>query len=535
MEDYSRTPNRSITPFDSSYNTDTDKEYIGFLDKHHQSSHKRVISSDLKYFKVDSSPNIGNFCSSCIRLERQIFDLKKKLSREKDKFETREKHIRQLDSLLQIKDKRLKEEEAALRNEENNLGFEYEELKKIISELSQEKIHLENNNKALSKENAAINLGLKKSEIKVNELLKKMKKYEDGQSSIEEDIRSTILRNLEIRESNLNKKETEISLEYQKLNYENDLLEEKNFKLAYFEQNLLMQEQSIKLKFEELSSFSNELERSRMKLQQDQSKFEQEASNQLAQLKSKDSQILNQEKALKAKLAQVDIELEHLDTLKNKLQEQKMILDKEIHSYKNLQLEIVREPQEHSEFESDAGYEEKERYIEEMIERLNEEEKKFSERWAGFKKTEDNLRKEIEFYKVKCEELEQQLIGKDNCQFLDEDFQDRVANLQNKEEELINYEKNLEKEREEIDKTAELVKSLNMELIEQKKIQEEDEARIKIEKEKIVELLRVQEERIKMIAVKESELLKFKEELIGKEKELQVKEKNQSTPELTED
>lgn len=535
MEDYNRTPNRSMTPFDSSYNTDTDKDYLHYLDKHHQSSHKRVISNDLKYFKIDSSPSIGNFCSSCIRLERQIFDLKKKLSREKDKFETREKHIRQLDSLLQIKDKRLKEEEAALRTEKNNLSLESDELKKLISELSQEKIHLENNNKALNKEIAALNVGLKKSEIKVNDLQKRLKKYEDGQSSIEEDMRSTILRNLESRESSLNKKESEISLEYQKLNYENDLLEEKNFKLAYFEQNLLMQEQSIKLKFEELSSFSNELERSRLKLQQDQSKFEQEASNQLSQLKSKESQLVNQEKALKAKLAQVDIELEHLDSLKFKLQEQKMILDKEIHNYKSLQFEIVREPHEHSEIESETGFEEKEKYIEEMIERLNEEERKFSERWTGFKKTEDSLRKEIDFYRTKYEELEQQVMGKDNSHYLDEDYQEKIANLQNKEDELINYEKNLDKERMEIDKTAELVKSLNMELAAQKRTQEEDEARIKAEKEKIVELLRVQEERIKVINGKEAELARFKEELIAREKEIQAKEKIQSAPEISED
>ena len=167
MEDYSRSPHRSITPFDSSDNTDTDKEYQGFLDKNRQQGHKRVISSELKYFKKDSSPIIGHFCSNCIRLERQILDLKKKLSREKEKFETREKHIRQLDSLLQIKDKRLKEEEFALRTEKENLGFEYDELKNFISELNQEKIHLENNNKDLSKENAALNLKLKKSEIQV--------------------------------------------------------------------------------------------------------------------------------------------------------------------------------------------------------------------------------------------------------------------------------------------------------------------------------------------------------------------------------
>jgi hypothetical protein len=116
---------------------------------------------------------------------------------------------------------------------------------------------------------------------------------------------------------------------------------------------------------------------------------------------------------------------------------------------------------------------------------------------------------------------------------LDEDFQDKLAQIQNKEEELIGIEKNLNKERTEIDKTAELVKSLNLDLMQQKKIQEDEDARIRLEKEKIVELLRVQEERIRAIALKEAELLAFKEELAVREKEILAKV--QSTPEISED
>ena len=533
MEDSSRTPIRSITPLDSSYNTDTDKEYFTYLDK--QPSHKRVISSGMKHLKIESSPNIGSFCSNCIRLERQIFDLKKKLSREKDRFETREKHIRQLDSLLQIKDKRLKEEEAEIKSERNNLSSEVAELKKLITEISQEKLQLESDNKALAKENSGLNVNTKKLEIKVNELQKQMKKWEEEQGSIEEELRSHILRSIEVKEKDIAKKEAEISMEYQKINYENDLLEEKNFKLAYFEQNLMMQEQSIKLKFEELSSFSNELDRSRSKLQADQVKFEQEANSQLSQIKFKESAVLAQEKSLKAKLGQVDNDLENLEHLKLRLQEQKLILDKEINNYKSLQLEIIREPHESSEFDTETGLEEKEKYIEEMIERLNEEEMKFSERWTAFKKVEDGLRKEIEFYKQRCEELEQQLSGKDSSQFLDEDFQEKLASIQNKEEELMIVESNLNKERSEIDKTADLVKSLNLDLMEQKKLQEQEDARIRLEKEKIVELLKLQEERIKLISIKEAELVKFKEELSLKEKELNAKERVSSTPEISED
>lgn len=524
MEEVNKTSARSITPIDSFYNTETDKEFFSSLDRNYMNakSHKRVTSNDFQYFKLETSPALGNFCSNCIRLERNISDIKKKLQREKDKFEVREKHIRQLDTLLQIKDKRLKEEELSLASERQSLSYEIIDLKKTLQDMQQDRHQAENERKILTRENSNLALAMKKAEVKIAELQKSLKKYEDEKKANEDNMKNTVMRNLEARENAVKVKESEIMLEYQKINYENELIDEKNYKLTYFEQNLLIQEQSIKLKYEELSSYSNELERTKAKIQQEQRKFEEETAAQMSNFKAKENSLANQEKTFKSKLSMLDLELDSLDALKIKLHEQKALLDKEINNYKNLQLEIIREPMNSSEMESESNAynDEKERYIEEMIERLNEEELKFAERVNGFKKTEENIKRDLEYYKNRCEELEQKGASKDYSQIADAEYQEKILSLQVKEEELTNMENHLNKEREDIDATADLVKSLNEDLQAQKKVQDEEYERINKEKEKIVELLKRQEERAKTLAQKEQELMSFHERLIEMEKKI---------------
>lgn len=519
MEDINRRSMRSITPYtpyESSCNTDTEKDLYGTLERKFSSSksHKRVISGEIQSFKVETSPTIRSFCGNCVRFERQVQELKKKLQKEKENHDTREKHMRQLDSLLQIKDKRLKEEEKSLKSEKNQTNRELEELKRLYKELHHEKIQLENDNKSFSKENSSLISNLKKAETKSAEIQKILKKFEDDKKTIEENIKASILKNLETRENNLKKKETEISLAYQKINYENELLEEKSMKIAYFEQNLIIQEQSIKLKYEELSNFSLELEKSEAKLIEDQNNFKEEVSNQLSYLRSRETQQTAQEKALKSKLSMLDSELENIETLKSKLQEQKSFLSKEIEMYKNLQLEILNEHSINIESDSEKNIisEEKEKYIEEMIERLSEEENKFSERWESMKKLEESLRNELDFYKKKCEQLEHQLLSKEPNN-IPSDYHAKILSLQTKEEELLAFENNLNKERLEIDSTVELVKSLNNDLQAQKKIQDEEYKKIEKEKEKILELLKKQEERARTLGLKEQELLNFEQSL----------------------
>lgn len=522
MEEANKTSARSITPIDSFYNTETDKEYFSSIDRNYinTKSHKRVTSSDTQYYKLDSSPATENFCSNCIRLERNISDLKKRLQKEKEKFEVKEKHIRQLDTLLQIKDKRLKEEELSLTSEKQSLSYEITDLKKTLHDMYQNRHQGENERKNLIRENSNLTLGIKKAEARIAELQKGLKKYENEKKTNEENMKNIVMKNLEARENTVKVKESEIMLEYQKINYENELIDQKNYKLTYYEQNLLMQEQSIKLKYEELSSYSNELERTKCKIQKEQRKFEEETTAQLLSFKTKENSLATQEKAFASKMSMLNIELDNLETLKIKLHEQKALLDKEINNYKNLQLEIIREPMNSSEIESESNAynDEKEKYIEEMIERLNEEEIKFAERINDFKKTEENIKNNLEYYKNRCEELEQKGTSKDYSQIVNLEYQEKLISLQIQEEELANMENHLNKEREDIDATADLVKSLNEDLQVQKKIQDEEYERINKEKEKIVELLKKQEERTKTLAQKEQELISFHERLIEMEK-----------------
>ena len=522
MEEANKTSARSISPFENSYDTSTDKELYPSQERNtNPNSRRRIIPNEYLSKKIDSPPTATRFCGNCIRLERNIHDLTKKLQKEKKKNENREKHAKQLYSLLQIKDKRLKEEENSLKIEKNSISHELEDLKQLIKDIQHEKSRTENENKRISKENANLIVALKKTETKYVEIQKIIKKYEEEKKNLEETLRSQILKNFESRESNLKKKESEISLEYQKINYENELMEEKKIKLSYIEQNLMIQDQSFKLKYEELSNFSNELEESKEKLQQDQQEFEEKVEKKLNTIESCEKNLQNQENSLKLKFSKLDIELQNIESLKTKLNDQRAILDKEINNYRELQQELMNQPIHYTESEADdaSTCQEKEKYIDEMIEKLTEEERKFSERWAGFKKTEESMKNEIEYFKRKNSELEQKLNIKSTEEFaIPLEYQEKLFSLQNKEEELINLENTLNKERQDIDATADLVKSLNDDLLAQKKIQDEEYERINKEKERLVDMLKRQEERAKLLSLKEQDLLKFRDSLIDLEK-----------------
>ena len=177
MEFVNKTSTRSISPSENSYDTSTDKElYISHYAKYNNaSSHRRIISSDQLNIKLESPPSIGKFCGNCIKLERGINDLRKKLQKEINKNEVREKHMKQLDSLLQIKDKRLKEEEISLKSERNQLLYELNDANKIVKETEAEKNKIENEYKRMSKEYSNLLIIVKKTETKYAEIQKGLK------------------------------------------------------------------------------------------------------------------------------------------------------------------------------------------------------------------------------------------------------------------------------------------------------------------------------------------------------------------------
>ena len=524
METRNRVYKNSLSPFGSSCNTDPEKDYFNRIDRQYSDSksHKRINSNDLCDFKLDCISPIGNFCGNCVRLERQIQELKKKTQRENEKNDVREKHMRQLDSLLQIKDKRLKEEDLTLKNDKSRLESEVISLKKLVKEIHNEKNSIENEKKLLAKENSALSLNLTKSERKCAELQRSIKKQEEDKLNQEESIKSKVLKTFEARENNLKQKELEISSEYEKINYENELIEEKRFKLGYYEQNLMVQEKSLNLKLEELSNYGAELEESRSQLKIDQNDFENRLENHLSAIKSAEAQVSSQEKSLKSKFHLLDMELENVESLKAKLQEQSFLLNQEISNYKSIEEDLIKDSAIRSDNEAEESsiFQEKEQYIEEMIRRLNEEEKIFSERWSNFKKTEDRLKNEVEYFKRKSEELEQKLMEPDAViNISPPDYQEKEEFLKAKEEELLVLEESLKREREDVDSTAELVQSLNKELILQKRVQDQEHEKIEKEKQRLVELLTQQEERARALALREQELAEIREDLMLKRKE----------------
>ena len=121
----------------------------------------------------------------------------------------------------------------------------------------------------------------------------------------------------------------------------------------------------------------------------------------------------------------------------------------------------------------------KERKLEEMISAIQEEESKLDERWKSLNNIEnmskdfDNLKEKYTILQKNYAFQQQELSKLKNTTYekplqLSEEHLNRIENIKRKEDELLELENQLKREREEIDITTALIKQLNEDLEKQK-------------------------------------------------------------------
>ena len=108
----------------------------------------------------------------------------------------------------------------------------------------------------------------------------------------------------------------------------------------------------------------------------------------------------------------------------------------------------------------------------------------------------------------------------------------RLEMVNRGEAELVDLEKKVEIEHEEVSRTALLVSTLNEELSTQREIQREEQQNIEINKERIKTLAEKQFEKEKLLILHEKEINQLRDKLKEKEGLIYLKEKSISSIEL---
>ena len=123
-----------------------------------QKSPKRHLGHRSSMSTEKLSANMKNLCSSCTKHLETIENLKKDQERSAEKYFMTEKHLKQYDNLLQIKDKRLQQDEATIK-------ADYEVLEKEKENLRLDQIKLENERSEILNERE----DLRVKKLKLNE------------------------------------------------------------------------------------------------------------------------------------------------------------------------------------------------------------------------------------------------------------------------------------------------------------------------------------------------------------------------------
>ena len=148
----------------------------------------------------------------------------------------------------------------------------------------------------------------------------------------------------------------------------------------------------------------------------------------------------------------------------------------------------------------------------------------------------EKIIKELEFYKIRVEEQEKQLKSQDYTEKINEISEiltKKLEILNKREVELNDFEQKLQIEREEVNKTANLVSGLNQELLQQKNLQKAEELNLEMIKERIQRIGIKQNEREELLQIQEKEIRELRNKLKETEQHLYEKEKSISSIEHT--
>lgn len=356
-------------------------------------------------------------CPSCLKYEQILEDYQKEQQKVTEKFFTTEKHLKQYDSLLQIKDSRLQQQELSLKTEMDLLEKEKEEILKAKKKLKNKKKEFFSQKEELEGVN-----------YKVLARVQELSKVEGDLKRLERDLdnkNKCILR--------LEEEKTVFDKKYQELLSIN---RELTIKQA-LKDSVVVVENSVdfELKLDKLRDKKDELK----KFEQQLSDFERDLKLKQVEIEKKteilietENRIAAEQKVLDDTKERVNEEIESIDELKEILRVQEDNLDRE--------RKLLQEK-----------YDEKLAYVEDMKKKVMERGKKLDEEKELFGAEEcrfEQLTQTLENLKKVVWNLESKLKDSEVDR---KDLQDKSMELQIQIESLKKSEKTLKSKNTELE------------------------------------------------------------------------------------
>ncbi|OMJ83462.1 hypothetical protein SteCoe_15631 [Stentor coeruleus] len=435
--------------------------------------------------------NVNDMCVSCLKMKSLMDEATFSIEREKESLENTEKHLKHYDSLLAIKENRLREQELSFENEKNMLEIQKNEICREKVQIDKQKEMLTSAHSNIKTEKEALEKQVLQIEKKYQDVRKILSDYENQKSNVENTIKNDMNKSFENRENALKNKESEINRQYEELKnkarqFEKSYLE----KTGLFEKlknDVISKQKIIQEKKSKIAGLKRALEEAKTSKPQ-----KSQVSEQLLQeITDKEENIRLKSLDLELMSAKITEERTRLEILRRSLQDEKESIDQEIYSAERACREKMHQATllEERAKERIQQTELKEQKLEEMIKALQEEEDKLEERWKSVESIQStsyelaqlkdkylNLQKS--FAEQQMELNDSKYKYSDVPLQLSSELREKMLYLEKKEEDLNEWELQMKKEREEIDMSASLIKQLNEDLEKQKLAQIKEQKRL---------------------------------------------------------
>lgn len=443
-----------------------------------------------KYSERKSSNN--SLCGSCIKMKNLMDEAKFSIEREKESLENTEKHLKHYDSLLAIKENRLREQEMAFENERNLIEIQKSEISREKVSNEKEKDKIAEGFKSLGFERENVEKQMICLEKKYQDVKKILSEYEKQKNDKELNGKAEVLREIEVKEGCLKQREAEINKKTEELRAKARLLEksykEKTGLFEKLKQEVINKQKIILKKKEKIAELKKKTvigtNNSTPNMDSLDSRAKELEIRELT-IKQKSDELINLQQRL-------NDEKNRLEVMMRSVSEEKQDLDQEIQNTRRTYQDKIRQAQLAEERFKDrmSTLDSKEQKLEQIIQGFQEEEQKLEERWKNLEKiqqitselsqTKEKLQSLQKAYSLQQQELiEYKAKSIENPLEYPADWKDRIDLLAKKEEDLQEIEQQLKKEREEIEISASLIGQLNSDLEKQKKFQQRESLRLK--------------------------------------------------------
>ncbi|OMJ85375.1 hypothetical protein SteCoe_13351 [Stentor coeruleus] len=323
--DYSPLNNQMLNPKYRSETKSTEKIY---LNRHRTNKLTNPVSIDRRTLS-------GNFCQSCTKYISVIEELKTKQSIISEKYLATERHLKQYDSLLQIKDSRLKQQELALKTDLEIFEKEKDKLAREQKRLNEEKMSFMKEKEYLMMESNRIEFELEELNKKNEELQnmiedierkkEEMAIIEQNSSKIELEHKTKLLIS---REEDIQRLMTELQM----YKNENSFSSQSNkiTDIEFFEQK----KQKYKMKKQKIKEFAEDLYELKEKIESEQKDNFEEFESRMISLTETEKKLLEEKANLEDMQEKVNEEIESINQIKEILKIQQDNLDREVKLWK---------------------------------------------------------------------------------------------------------------------------------------------------------------------------------------------------------